>query len=484
MNNILHFLLALLAPGSVGIMMSPVWGKGRGRWIIPTVAVATVAVGGTAITTRIIDSGGGGGESGIANIWVGASGSCDDLTTPGSYNASTSCGSIDAANDTCEGGDIIRVHTGTTIGSSPTGTTNVSGSNSRSTPCVVRGESDGDSIPVTGILNFNSGAGDMTVYNLVWNNQTNTAYDEWADLFVNTTGNDLTFYNADSSTFHGFACASNCNLIGGDIGPCLSDRDPPSCVPKIALENSSVPSNGWTLKNLNIHGQLAVPPAVANCGSDSCHTDGLAIFGGTNILLDGVHFWNNMTTNIRVQNCCGNQPANITIQNSTFGYAVNNTTAWSPNSNAMDWDTAIAGAVFRFNSLYGRPSCPSGGDCGIYATPNGTSGSPMQYIGNIMWNPNCGSNGDINHQNVFFQWNEFASGYQCGATNSAPAWTVSQPYASMPGWGGQTNSGLEPNFHITGGAWVGDNKVTSGCIPLDADGNSRGSTCDAGAYER
>ncbi len=109
MSNILHYLF-----GSFGLMMSPVWREGRNRWLIPTVIVATVAVGGTALGPGIpvIGSGGGGGV-GSANIWVDTSGgTCNDSTSLVSYTDSGACATLQAAVATAEPGDTINIKAG------------------------------------------------------------------------------------------------------------------------------------------------------------------------------------------------------------------------------------------------------------------------------------------------------------------------------------------------------------------------------------
>jgi hypothetical protein len=49
----------------------------------------------------------------LANIWVDTSGgSCIRSATPTAYSDSTACGSLDAANDICQGGDTVLVQGG------------------------------------------------------------------------------------------------------------------------------------------------------------------------------------------------------------------------------------------------------------------------------------------------------------------------------------------------------------------------------------
>lgn len=115
MNNIIHFLLALFAPSKSGIMMASAWRTGRGKWIIATVAVATVAVAGTAIVPKISNLGEEPPASVEANVWLSPSGSdsCGRSVSQVSFqNSPTVCRTWNEACDAASGGDTVGVKAG------------------------------------------------------------------------------------------------------------------------------------------------------------------------------------------------------------------------------------------------------------------------------------------------------------------------------------------------------------------------------------
>lgn len=416
----------------------------------------------------------------VANIWVNSTAGSNPsrCATPCAYDSTKAFSSLDAASAVCGVGDVIRVKSGTSIGSSLTGSTSVNNSNGRFGTCTVKAETDGAKVTVIGTLSVF--ANWLTFDNFTWNGQLSNATDDWAQFHV--FGSGVTFNNADSSSFQLFQ-GDGIKVEGGDIGPCIADKINPVCVPRVMGPPATL--KNVTLKNVNIHDQLAVAPSVSNCGSDSCHTDGLAIFGGSNILLDGVSIWNSQVAAIRIQNCCGNEPQNVTIQNSRFhqvwgSYDVNTNTISNPIWSGIDVDTPVPNLIIRFNSFYTRPNCPIEVGCGNGSGTLGKAGTPADIYGNI-WaqpGPSCGANSNV-HDNMFKKWSDVWFS-QCGSTNTLKEHNFNYPYVNLLPYGTKGES----DMHITGPVWEGDGKVTAGCIPFDADGKPRGTPCDAGAYER
>jgi hypothetical protein len=402
------------------------------------------------------------------------------------------CSTLDAANDTCDNGDLVRVEDGTTIGSSGTGTTTLTGTNSRTAACVVREETDGDNISFLGTLVVNDDADWLTFYELTWANQTPGAGngDEYAQF--HNYGDNNSYINPDSSSFQIFD-GDNILIDGGDIGPCYSDAIvSPICVPRIkGISEANKPSN-VTLSDSVIHDQTAdlAPGSCGQVAPDTCHTDGIAIFGsGTGIVLERNKFYNNQTVNVRVQNCCSITNDGLTFRNNMFGLAFDNPSLTVANFSGIDIDTNIAGLYIGFNSFAYDTVCGSGVGCGAFPscvipTSCGTAGSPATFIGNLVGMTSTGTCwSDVNWTyNVFRQWSEFSSGSPCSGTgNTISAYNSAlPPYTTIPA---NAASGVI-DFHITGAAWDGDDQVTSGCLPTDYDGDARGSTCDAGAVVR
>jgi hypothetical protein len=446
--------------------------------------VTTVVVVGGIAGAILVGSGGG---DGTANLWVGAAGTCTDEVTPIAYDAAKACDTLDAANDACDNGDTVRVNE--TVGSSTTGTTTISGSNSRSAACTVKGVNDGDSITVTGSLAL-TGAW-LTIYEPVWTNQTTDSVDEYAQPYI--SGDDITIYDLDSSSIQVEIGSSNTLIDGFDIGPCFSNLSNPICTPRVTGNAANV-----TFRDGAFHDQLADGTPGA-CGSDSCHTVGLALFNGDTVLIDRVRFYNNKVTNIRIQDRPDGDNNDVTIQNSWFGQAFTTTSVPTGDDTTtsvlsggsigvLNVDNPIVGLVIQFNSFYRRVSCPTSTQCGGGTGPVtnlGTAGSPAVVRGNILsaTNFDCASSNASYTYNTIFKGSDVngpdsATGI-CGATNDFKAYNVDPPYVTPTTFG---TAGLM-DFHNTG-TWSGDSLVTTGCISTDYDLAARSSTCDAGSDER
>lgn len=471
----------------------------RGAGVL--VVAGVLAAGGSYVV-------GGGGGSDTANAFVAASGSCTrqaSLVSLATAEANGwTCGTLDAANDVCQNGDTVRVKASVTVGTSSTGTTQITGSNSRSAACVVRPETDGGSITATGIISFD---GDwLTVYDLTWTNQTSNAVDDYQQFHVK--GDNVSLIRPDSSSFQIWSGSDTTYIEDADVGPCHYDDQPGTiCTPRFLMTGPGTPANNVTFKGGVIHHQSSDDTAGA-CGADTCHTVGLAVFNATNVLIDGVHFYDNKTTNIRIQDRPDGSNDNVTIQNSWFEPTWDNsanpssddtsTTVFSGRRlNAIDVDDATPGLLIHFNTFAHRASCPSGEGCGslisvavttgavgdpaiirgnllsgVSSTSCSESSSTVDYDQNVIW-PHADGNGPTVPTGV------------CDSSNTIKAYNFDLPAVSMSSWSSPSTGGHGPkDLHITGAAWSGDDKVTSGCIALDKDGDSRTATCDAGADER
>lgn len=73
------------------------------------IALASMTAGGVVISQDDVPP----APTGLANIWIDANGgTCTDNATAVAYVDAAACGTWDAANDTCEGGDTVRVMAG------------------------------------------------------------------------------------------------------------------------------------------------------------------------------------------------------------------------------------------------------------------------------------------------------------------------------------------------------------------------------------
>jgi hypothetical protein len=304
-------------------------------------------------------------------------------------------------------------------------------------------------------------------------------------LLIDTTGNDITIYDGEPATINFFECGNTCRFEGGDIGPCHYDQ-PPSvgvCTPKISTNETGTVV--WTLKNTAIHGQVAIENTYEDCDSDSCHTVGIAFFGGGDILVDGVEFYDNETTNIRIQACCGPPLGAIRIQNSSFARVWNTfdgsvSSGINPQGTAITYDHGYANMELYFNTFEDQawPQC-DGDDIAPFDPYNpqcGTSGSPGKWYGNIFSHIQAYCNYDF----IDPEYNAVSDRPPSGSADCG----TDRYNATHPPL---VSTSFPPDYHRTGDSDNAADFVDSAIcalVPLDMDGQSRASTCDAGADER
>lgn len=119
------------------------------RWWRPKV----LASGGVAASAAVVAIIVGGGGSSTANIWIDTTGgTCTDSASQVEYSDAAAC-TWDAANDTCEAGDTIRVKNGSY------GNVLVNGYNARASDCTVYVEA-GTQVGELDIGDWQRGTGD------------------------------------------------------------------------------------------------------------------------------------------------------------------------------------------------------------------------------------------------------------------------------------------------------------------------------------
>jgi hypothetical protein len=416
-------------------------------------------------------------DPGLANIWVDSNGgTCVDSASLTAYVDADACGTFDAANDTCDNGDIVYVKTA----SAYAGET-LSGSNSRSSACTIEPEPDTADIQFSSdfTLGVNDGDGpDWLTIKHVQCGSDPTAFQNSVDLLVWANSNDLVLDDWDCPSFDFFG-TSRVLIENSDWGPCGSLTD--KCVPRIAMGTTSgvnvIPTD-VTIEDSNIHDIWCGGGNAAACTAR--HTDGLAVFGSDNLTLRRVKWWKNDITNIRFQNntSTGTPNTDVLIENNWFGAPCVTSTPTNCtsgiNANAFDIDNEAANFTVRFSSFQDqtRPACydlPSAGsDCG-------TAAAPAVFLGNI-YSVNgsfCGYTQVTRSYNAENAWGGYG-GPACSGTGNT--------FGTFPTY--VTPTGIV-DFHLTGAAGIADDLVASGCIATDIDLAARaGSNCDAGSDER
>lgn len=399
-----------------------------------------------------------------ANLWVwnGGFGSCEDSPTLSAFDAAKSCRNLDAANNVCDAGDVVYVRTANAYAGET-----ITDSNSRSGMCTIEPEPGTGKIRVTTDVAFGVPGGDGPDWLTVRGVQCGPAtFTNEAELFV--------WDDTDSVVLDGWDCASfdifsdgGVTVSNGDWGPCGSSASR-KCVPRVARSNVSLVGNAF-------HDIQCGTGSAAQC--NLYHTDGLAIFGGSNITLRGNVFYRNDITNVRIQTCCGNVPlANLVIDTNVFmrpcidaGTGANCTGAF--RSDGVDVDSSVPGLVVRFNTFADQAYLQCTGPSGC-----GTAANPALVMGNIMSAPDgmCSTPNTTLSYNAFNAWGG-GSGARCGTNRMG----------SYPAMVNASNTAMPPDAHLVGPVGNADDLVVSGCAGVDMDGSPRqGSVCDAGADNR
>ena len=120
------------------------------------------------------------------------------------------------------------------------------------------------------------------------------------------TADGIVLRNLTGKTFDIFGGVGN-RVYGGSYGPCEATLFP-SCTNRVIGQDT-------VIDGVSIHGVTSSKPGPP----EDLHTDGIFVRGCSNCTIRNSKFWDNDTTHIRVQNCCG-QPPNegLTIENNWF----------------------------------------------------------------------------------------------------------------------------------------------------------------------
>jgi hypothetical protein len=353
----------------------------------------------------------------------------------------------------------VLIRAGTVLGGQ-----NLSGSNGRTSPCSIRPESG--VVRVNGDVSFGASGGDGPDWLTISGVQCGDpgSYLNESELFVWDGSSDIVLDGWDCASFDVFS-DGGVTISNGDWGPCGSSSTR-KCVPRAARSNVTLVGNRFH------------DIACGNGNGGACgdyHTDGLAVFGGSNMSVLRNSFYRNDIVNIRFQTCCGNTPiSNLRVEGNWFGpVCVTGSTTWTPcgigtRSGAFDVDTPVAGLVVQSNSF------STGGNITVQSTL-GTSASPAQIVGNAMTQTdNCGGNA-VYQYNAYQPYSENNGLNGCGATDVR---------VSGLGYLAESASGID--YHV-----AADSPLL-GLVPCgfasnsDFDGQLRNAVgmCDAGSDER
>lgn len=456
------------------------------------VALTTVIVS----TSLVLGQGGGGGGGGTANIWADANGgTCADDPSLVAYVDEAAC-SLDAANDTCEAGDTIRIQ-------SLSGDQSLSGSNARGSNCLVKPAVDGTPFSWSGKLTLQS----TTTWLSFTDIQQTIDTDDYSNL-LQIDGDNLTFTRPKATRFEFSGTASNNLIDNGDFGPCIASYGTGGAGSN--SNNQGVCNNRFTgtatnntVQDSDIHGNLQVWNGVAGPNGEPPHSECIAIFGSI-----GTKIWRNRlwdcgdSANTLIQaDGTGQKATDLSIVGNWFNVAWNDVDGDDPPNQekctGVDLRVADLSGSFEF-SFNALNRCTSSGGLEIpWVSTNsgdgaryGASLTSVRFVGNIGTTVAGGGGGgcptnsgnNLIDYNVQQRWQDGNTTYlTCGANATLISGANSF-------WVNTTKHGAF-DFHVTGSTQSWENtiltSVAGGC-PTDIDGTSRpiGSNCDPGPDER
>jgi hypothetical protein len=445
------------------------------------IVVASVVLAGGIAGAKLTNSGGGGSpDPGTAHIWVDTDGgTCVDNASPVVYATATACGSLDAANDIADCGDVVLIKGGTY------GDQTISGDRTCGSGSWTAGASKG--VTMTGGVLFEvAPAESVTTGDLALRA-------DWVELSLgdgtaftlgssgasdhnvnansgNTTNNTiLRGVSVKGSLFTNNIAESglrvnNFAFVDGTLGPW--DGTGPGAEP-IYLQTCSGCSGDTIASNIYIDGitfhDITIP------GTADPHTEVIRIDGGSDgVTVRNSTFTDNIATNTAVifttWSIYGGgsgaiRPTNVDIYNNRFD---------SNMVNGVLFELGGAGACVNFTIRYNTLN--GGGVFSGNCTPTN-----MKIVGNL------GAKG--------------SAGCYSGATYLKNVWQHSSNVACgtdlwVNGTAGSTDQlglGGASGFELQNGSVAEEAGEVTNCPALDFDGESRpngGTNCDAGADER
>jgi hypothetical protein len=435
--------------------------------------------------------------SDTANIWVDSNGgTCVDNASLTAYVDADACSTFDAANDTCDNGDIVRIKDGSTYSGQ-----SLSGSNSRGSACLFKPETDGDSIAVDGEIDMASTTAWITMTSIHQTIDT----DDYLNI-LDVFGDNLTFNDHTATRFQISTGANTVLVDDSDFGPCIASYGTGG--PGVNGNNFGVCNNritgtatSITISDSDLHGNLQTWDGVSGPNGQPPHSECLAIFGGITINIHRNKLWDcGDSANTLIQADGGGQEAtNLSLVGNWFNVAWNATDGTATNEKCTGVDLRVADIAGSFDFSWNTLNrCTSTGGLEIpWVSTNSGDGAryassltSARFIGNIGTTVagggggGCPTNSGSNtiDYNVQQRWQDGNPGYLVCGSNATLISGVNTFLTDTTKHG-------DFDFHLTGSVQAWEDAVptsVSGGCPVDIDGTARpvGSNCDPGSDER
>lgn len=377
-----------------------------------------------------------------ANLWIDTNGgTCTRQSTAGSYVDAQACASMQAALAACTAGDTIRMKAGTYGAQTITATKTSPG-------CTIIAESN----------TFLSG--NLTTHGAWYEIQNVSGSASGVGWYITSSANNITCRNCswqgvntslgyqDAAVYWGGTAMSNIRWIGGS----LTNFACSSCAKALAVyEGTNFLVDGITFDN------------IQNTGGGGNHFEAIRIDGNVNgLTLSRSTFTNIEATSstIFLSTFTGAKPQNLVFENNFFSGS-GSVSFYVFNANFQNGSTC-ANWSFRYNTFNNL------GNDGIMSDPvsmscSGGTVTNVEWLGNLMPRGDCPSG--TKRYNVGYG----SSGAACTGTGNT---VISSASFDTDG------------FHLTSGsAAIGAGGTGADCIAVDHDNNTRTSPCDAGAHE-
>ncbi|MBE2320236.1 hypothetical protein DVA67_029990 [Solirubrobacter sp. CPCC 204708] len=480
----------------------------------PKTSVRVAAEGCAAPATAAADP----GATTAANLWVDASGgSCARRAAPAPYDDAAACGSLDAANDVCQAGDLVLIKGGTYPEQ------HVTGDNGRAADCklwVVIGEA----MVLNGALMFESaarvhlggggarnGVGARLVTSTIPNSGSPRNQYPLEVIGGGNAGGQSSSVTVQGTDVGGWKIENSTNVTirDNDIGPCDAvdedaggnDCDNGSieyCEPGLALgaDRACTGYNeGHVVEGNLIHDFGTDDSLYTGGGSNDPHWECMYVSYPRNLTIRGntfVNCANGGNIFFTYANGGGTFEAdygytNVVIENNVFTTTCDSSSP--PCGGRADFAFGISGhcnlyggvdltdVVIRHNTFLGGAGFDSSGGC--------TQGNPgVTLSGNVRLGnsaqSSCGADGAWELPPTSVNEVFYGGAVTCArdARTLGVAATALDPLVA-------SNSATAPDAHLKGPRGPLDGFVAAECPERDIDGQPRPATgCDAGADER